>query len=282
MLLGIHLTLLIGPTVPVPAPPLLTEALQSARVEFSDDGQSGFQITFQTGRGGPLGTLDYPLVCNPLLNVFNRVVLVVTFNALPRVLMDGIITDQQFTPSNEPGQSTMTITGEAPAATYSFAGGTVSAFTSALNTALAALTPAGSATFSGGSLSLNCGSGGGLVVQQDPAQPADRGGRGFSAFFGLNDLVSRPTPIIFESGVDGADLHGFASGGAITYRVTDSAGRFVAEKTITISGPPARRIRRSISPPTLFRWSRTSFDASEIASRGLIEPLVQTSTVSLS
>jgi hypothetical protein len=47
-----------------------------------------------------------------LLKPFNRVVLIVTFNAIPRVLMDGIITHQQLSPSNEPGASTFTITGE--------------------------------------------------------------------------------------------------------------------------------------------------------------------------
>lgn len=112
MPLGVNLTLLIGPTVAAPAPPLLTEALESARVSFSDEGRSGFQVTFQTGRGGPLGALDYPLPGNPLLRPFNRVILIVTMNAVPRVVMDGIITDQQLTPSNEPGQSTLAITGE--------------------------------------------------------------------------------------------------------------------------------------------------------------------------
>jgi hypothetical protein len=112
MLLGVQLTLLIGPTVAAPAPPLLAEALQNVKVGFSDDGQSGFQLTFQTGRGGPLGTLDYPLLGNPLLKPFNRVILIAIFNGTPRVLMDGIITDLQFTPSNEPGRSTMTATGE--------------------------------------------------------------------------------------------------------------------------------------------------------------------------
>ncbi|HEX5503426.1 MAG TPA: hypothetical protein VFW96_12445 [Thermomicrobiales bacterium] len=112
MPLGVNLTLLIGPTVAAPAPPPLTEALESARVSFSDEGRSGFQVTFQTGRGGPLGALDYPLAGNPLLRPFNRVILLVTMNAVPRVVMDGIITDQQLTPSNEPGQSTLTITGE--------------------------------------------------------------------------------------------------------------------------------------------------------------------------
>ena len=41
-----------------------------------------------------------------------RVVLMVTMNGSPTVLMDGVITRQEVTPSNEPGQSTLTVTGE--------------------------------------------------------------------------------------------------------------------------------------------------------------------------
>ncbi len=112
MLLGVHLTLLIGPTVAVPAPVMLTEALQRVEVTHSDEGQSGFQVTFQVGRAGPTDLLDYALLSNPLLKTFNRVILVVTFSATPRVLIDGIITHVQFNPSNQPGASTLTITGE--------------------------------------------------------------------------------------------------------------------------------------------------------------------------
>jgi hypothetical protein len=110
--LGIQLTLLIGPTVALPAPPTMIEALSSVEVSHSDDRQSGFQIMFSIGRSGPLDLLDYPLVANPLLKPFNRVVIIVTFNAIPRVLMDGIITHQQMSPSDQPGASTFTITGE--------------------------------------------------------------------------------------------------------------------------------------------------------------------------
>lgn len=110
--LGIRLTLLIGKTVAAPAPPLLAEALQSVEVAHSDEGRSGFQITFQAGRSGLFDLLDYPLLSNPLLKPFNRVILIVTFNATPRVLMDGIITHQQLLPSNDPGASTLTVTGE--------------------------------------------------------------------------------------------------------------------------------------------------------------------------
>jgi len=110
--LGTHLTLLIGPTVAVPAPLPLMEALQSIEVTHSDEGRSGFQITFQVGRSGPLDLVDYPLLNNPLLRPFNRVILIVTFNVMPRVLMDGIITHQQLAPTLQPGASTLTITGE--------------------------------------------------------------------------------------------------------------------------------------------------------------------------
>lgn len=132
-----------------------------------------------------------------------------------------------------------TITGEAPAAVFAFAAGTISSFAAALNSALGAATPAGSASFAGGVLSLNVGSSGGLVVQQNAAEPSDRAGRGFSHFFGLNDLVSRPTPLFFESGVQGSDPHGFAAGGTVSYQIRDAAGRAIATRNITISGPLA-------------------------------------------
>jgi hypothetical protein len=111
-LLGVQLTLWIGPTVPVPAPRLLSEALQSVEVTHSDTGRSGFQITFQAGRGGLAGMLDYPLLSSPLLRPFNRVILLVTLHAIPRVLMDGIITHQQGASGAAPGAGVLTVTGE--------------------------------------------------------------------------------------------------------------------------------------------------------------------------
>lgn len=110
-LLGTHLTILIGPTVPVPAPPGFLEALESVTVTHSDEGRSGFQIMFRAGRS-TTDILDYALLSSPLLRPFNRAILVVTFGAIPQVLMDGIITDQQLAPSNQPGESTLTVTGE--------------------------------------------------------------------------------------------------------------------------------------------------------------------------
>lgn len=110
-ILGVHLTVLVGPAVPMPLPANLLQSLQSVEVTHSDQGRSGFQLTFQAGRSAQ-DLLDYPIISSPLLKPLNRVILVVTFSAMPSVLMDGIITNQQFNPGSQPGSSTFTITGE--------------------------------------------------------------------------------------------------------------------------------------------------------------------------
>ena len=111
-LIGVHLTLMIGPTVPIPAPLPYMEALEEVKVTHSDSGRSGFQITFKQGRVGIQGLLDYPLLTLPLLRSFNRVIVLVTFGVMPQVLMDGIITRVEVAPANEPGQAKVTVTGE--------------------------------------------------------------------------------------------------------------------------------------------------------------------------
>lgn len=110
---GAHLTLLIGPTVPVPAPPGLLESLEQVKVTHDDSGTSGFELTFKVGRSGPLDLIDYGLLRNPLLfQQLNRIVLLVTFGVVPQVLMDGFITHQQLSPGAGPGTSTLTVIGE--------------------------------------------------------------------------------------------------------------------------------------------------------------------------
>lgn len=106
--LGIRILLLIGPTIPLPAPPMLTGALVRAEVQTDDRGNDGFQLTFSLSKDTPL---DYTLLLNPLLAAMNRVVVGVLMGVMPEVLIDGVITHHQFAPSNEPGQTTLTITG---------------------------------------------------------------------------------------------------------------------------------------------------------------------------
>lgn len=111
-LLGVHLTLLIGPAAPIPPPLSLMESLENVQVTQTDEGRSGFQISFLSGRSGPRDMVDDPLLLTSFLRTFNRVIVIVTFNATPRVLMDGIITNQELAPGDEPGTTRVTVTGE--------------------------------------------------------------------------------------------------------------------------------------------------------------------------
>lgn len=110
-LLGIHLTLLAGPTVPLPLPPRLLESLVSVEVKHSDEGKSGFQMVFTAGRSST-DLVESPVLALPSLAPFARVILIVVFGALPQVLMDGIITNRQLQPGQGGEGSKLTITGE--------------------------------------------------------------------------------------------------------------------------------------------------------------------------
>lgn len=109
--LGAHLSLWIGPTAPAPASPTLLEALESVEVTHTDEGRSGFQLSFRVGRSR-MDAVDYSALLMPTLRPFARVLLLVTFNAVPEVLMDGVITHQQLDPGIGPGTSLLTVTGE--------------------------------------------------------------------------------------------------------------------------------------------------------------------------
>lgn len=106
------LTLLIGRSSPKPAPQSLMERLQNVEVTHDDSGKSGFQLTFEAGRSGPDSLMDTACYLTPQLRPFSRVVITITFNAIPRVLMDGIITNIQYSPDSSGGSSTFTVTGE--------------------------------------------------------------------------------------------------------------------------------------------------------------------------
>lgn len=106
--LGIRLILMVGPTVPLPAPAAVSHALASAEVTNDAATGDGFQLTFTLAKEAG----DYGLLSGGVLNPFNRVVVGVQVGAMPEVLIDGIITHHQVTPSNEPGRSTLTVTGK--------------------------------------------------------------------------------------------------------------------------------------------------------------------------
>ncbi|MBY5530190.1 hypothetical protein E0H93_34855 [Rhizobium leguminosarum bv. viciae] len=111
-LLGIRMDLLLGETKALPAPAMLAEALQDVQIELGDEGNDGFQLTFGAGRKAGVLTTDSPVFTHPLLLPFSRVVVQVSFGAQSEVLIDGFITHRQASPGDEPGSTTLTVTGE--------------------------------------------------------------------------------------------------------------------------------------------------------------------------
>jgi hypothetical protein len=107
---GIHLTLMIGPAVPLPAPRELLDALTGVTVNTGGDGPGGFQLTFKLSTNSPLHTLFLVSGGAPIPLV--RVVIIATVNGTPEVLMDGVMTNHQVTAGGEDGLATLTVTGE--------------------------------------------------------------------------------------------------------------------------------------------------------------------------
>ena len=109
MLRGLYLTLLVGPVVPLPMPQVVMEALTTVTIKSDTAGTSGFDLSFTLSNRSPLHTIFLLAAGNtPLL----RVILIVTINGSPQVMMDGVTTMVQVTPGSAPGQSTLTVTGE--------------------------------------------------------------------------------------------------------------------------------------------------------------------------
>jgi hypothetical protein len=101
--------LLMGPTLPIPVPAALADALQTAQVTTSSGRASGFQLGFAVSTRS---VITRALLPAGFFVPGIRVVLIAVVGGLPTVLMDGIISRQELVPSDEPGASTLTVTGE--------------------------------------------------------------------------------------------------------------------------------------------------------------------------
>jgi len=122
--------------------------------------------------------------------------------------------------------------------TMSVDGGPTAAFSpanflSTLNTALGAN---GSASFSNGALSIQATGSNGVSIADNPAAPTNKAGRGFSDFFGLNDLITSTGFPVANTGLTTTDPNGFIAGGVITMRVQDANGGTLRMASVTVPG----------------------------------------------
>lgn len=109
MLKGIHLTLMVGPAVPVPVPRAVLDSLTSVQVTNTTEGPAGFELNFTLSNRSPLQTIF--LLAGGAMPPMIRVVLVATVNGTPEVLIDGVITNHQVQPGSN-GYSSLRVIGE--------------------------------------------------------------------------------------------------------------------------------------------------------------------------
>lgn len=108
--LGVRLQLLIGDTIPAPAPYEVVSALVDLEVRNETARLDTFKITFSLGRARSAN--DFGLLRSGALNAMRRVIVVMLLGARPEVLIDGIIIRHQTPVSNEPGQNRLVVFGE--------------------------------------------------------------------------------------------------------------------------------------------------------------------------
>ena len=107
---GFHLTLMIGPVVPLPVPKEVLDALTSVSVTINSDSTSGFQLEFTLSNTSPLQTLFLLSSGAPIPLV--RVVIIVTVNGNTEVLMDGVMTNHEIRPGADASHSVLSVIGE--------------------------------------------------------------------------------------------------------------------------------------------------------------------------
>nr|WSZ99666.1 hypothetical protein OH820_32035 [Streptomyces sp. NBC_00857] len=105
----VHLTLLMGPKLVRPVPAEVSEALLSAQITTTAGERSGFQIAFDLTKKG---IITQRLLPEGFFDPRTRVIVVATVKGTPTVLLDGLIVRQEVGASNQPGQTTLTVTGE--------------------------------------------------------------------------------------------------------------------------------------------------------------------------
>lgn len=109
---NVRLELKIGNKETRPVPAHVVAAIESLEIRQGDDGPSSWQIVFKIGRISREDVSDFSLFRDETIKLFNRIVMILHLYSETKVLMDGLITQIQMQPSDEPGASRLTVSGE--------------------------------------------------------------------------------------------------------------------------------------------------------------------------
>ena len=104
---GFYLTLMMGGFNASPVSQAVIDALTEVTVSSTVGAQGGFQMKFTLGKN----SVVQQMLNSGKFDPRQRVIIAVTVNGSTEVLMDGIITKQDMTPSSAAGKSTLSITG---------------------------------------------------------------------------------------------------------------------------------------------------------------------------
>lgn len=96
------------------------------------------------------------------------------------------------------------------------------------------LTPSATATFVNGQLKIEATGTNGVAIADDATTPSSKAGRGFSHYFGLNDLISTDRPALYDTGLSSTSPHGFTAGETIKFRFAGEAGAKLRDITVAV------------------------------------------------
>jgi hypothetical protein len=110
MLKNVHLSLLIGPVIPVAVSQEIIDALLSVEVTNTTTGPSVFQLQFNLSNRSPLHTIFLLSGQTPIPLI--RVMIIATMRGKSHVLIDGVVTQTEVMPGQQEGFSVLSVTGE--------------------------------------------------------------------------------------------------------------------------------------------------------------------------
>lgn len=93
---------------------------------------------------------------------------------------------------------------------------------------------AATASFADGRLSITATGTNGVAVADDATTPSNKAGRGFSHYFGLNDLVSTDRLGFYDNGLTAASTHGFTAGETLTFRFIGETGSRLRDLQVAV------------------------------------------------
>ncbi|NOZ43024.1 MAG: flagellar hook-associated protein FlgK [Alphaproteobacteria bacterium] len=138
-------------------------------------------------------------------------------------------------------------------------GATIGNAITAVNTGLAG---AGTLALNNGVMSLTATAAtDGVSISQVAGSESDRAGRGFSQFFGMNNLVEANVASNFDTGIVGTDAHGFTAGGVAQLELNDKNGVKLSDYKLTISGTTFNDILTSLNSSSLSTFATFSYSS---------------------